>query len=162
MKALACTFVLVACALGASACASSHSANNQSSTDALQRESTSGSLSQPLRNFIHSMIKAGAAGGPVNAIDVYGPASRETLVAASSGDWTYVSPREQKERFYLVVLHGHFVCDDCSGPARRKPLHGTIETRIWSQAAGGTDFGFSSSLPPAMSRLHRLALITLT
>jgi len=58
-----------------------------------------------------------------------------------------VSPREAKERFYLVVLHGRFVCNGCSGPAGHKPPHGTIETHVWSAA---------------VSRLQRLATIRLS
>lgn len=108
------------------------------------------------------MIKNGPPDGPVRRIDVYGPGSRAALVKASSGDIVVESPREQKMRFYLVVLHGRFVCNGCSGPAGAGPPHGTIETRVWSPAEGGTDFGISNSLPAAMSRLHRLATITLS
>ena len=73
-----------------------------------------------------------------------------------------MSPREAKERFYLVVLHGRFVCNGCSGPAGHKPPHGTIETHVWSAAEGSTDFGIGSSLPAAVSRLQRLATIRLS
>jgi hypothetical protein len=98
----------------------------------------------------------------VNEIDLYGPGSRRALVKASSGDLVVESPRERKQSFYLIVLHGRFVCDSCTGPASAKPPHGTIETRVWSPVAGGTDFGFGHSLPAAVSRLHRLAKITLS
>ena len=70
------------------------------------------------------------------------------------------SPGELKQRFYLVVLHGQFVCNGCSGPAGRKPPQGTIETHVWSSAGGSTDFGIGPSLPAAVSRLNRLAVIT--
>jgi hypothetical protein len=163
MKAVVGAAVLIAIALGTSACAGSHSGRNQSSTDALQlHESTDGSLPQPLRNFIHSIKTAGPPNGPVNQIDVYGAASREALVRASSGEFVAESPRELKQRFYLIVLHGHFACDACSGPAGAKPPHGTIETHVWSPAEGSTDFGISNSLPAAMTHLHRLATITIS
>jgi hypothetical protein len=163
MKAVVGAAVLVVIALATSACAGGHSASSTSSTDALRlHESTSGPLSQPLRGFIHSTIKTGTPDGPVNEIDVYGPASRSALVTASSGESVAESPRELKERFYLLVLHGHFVCGSCSGPAGAKPPHGTIETHIWSPAEGSTDFGISNSLPPALGHLHRLATITLS
>lgn len=163
MKALACAAVLIASTLGMSACAGGHSGSNQSSTDAIQlRESTNGPLSQPLRNLIHTTIKTGSPDGPVNEIEVYGPGSRAALVKASSGDVMVESARERTERFYLIVLHGQFVCQSCSGPAGAEPPRGTIETRVWSPAAGGTDFGISNSLPATMSRLHRLATITLS
>jgi hypothetical protein len=151
-------------ALGASACASSQaSATNGTKTDAIQlHESGDGSLPPSLQSFFKSTIKNDELTGSLNEIDVYGPGSRTALVRASSGDVVVESPRELKLRFYLLVLHGHFVCTSCGGPATTKPLRGTIETRVWSSAEGGTDFGISSSLPAAMSRLHRLAVVTLS
>jgi hypothetical protein len=163
MRALACAAVLVACVLGLPACASGHSGSNQSSTDAIQlHESGYNSLPLSLQNFIHSAIKNGPPDGPVREIDVYGPGSRAALVKASSGDVVLESPGELKQRFYLIVLHGNFVCSDCTGPAGAKPPQGTIETHVWSRAEGSTDFGISHSLPAAVSQLHRLATITLS
>lgn len=160
MRAQVCAAVLIA--LGASACGGSHSRANQSSTDAIQLHASGyNSLGPSLRNFIRSMI-ASPADGPMNEIDVYGPGSRAALVKASSGDVVVESPREAKLRFYLIVAHGRFVCGGCSGPAGHKPPHGTIETHVWSQAEGGTDFGIGSSLPDAVSQLHRLAVIKLS
>jgi hypothetical protein len=162
MKALAYAAVLITSALGTSACASAHSAPNQSSTDAVQlHESTYGRLSQPLRNFIHS-IEAGSPDGPVTEIDVYGPGSRAALVKASSGDVVLESPRERPLRFYLVVVRGQFVCAGCSGPPGHRPPRGTIETHVWSPVEGGTDFGISDKLPAAVSSLPQLAAITLS
>ena len=40
--------------------------------------------------------------------------------------------------------------------------HGTIETHVWSPVEGGTDFGIQNSLPTAVSRLPRLAVVTLS
>ncbi len=114
-----------------------------------------------LQNFIHSTI-ATEPNGEMSEIDVYGPGSRAALVKASSGDVVTESPSELKRRFYLVVLHGHFVCNGCSGPAGHKPPHGTIETQVWSPAEGSTDFGISNSLPAAVSQLPRPATITLS
>jgi hypothetical protein len=166
MKAWACAAVLGACALGMSACAGGHSGRSATTgdtkTDAIQlHESNYNSLSPQLQNFVRSMLKSNAP-GRLNEIDVYGPGSRAALVKASSGDVVAESNKEQKERFYLIVLHGHFVCDSCSGPAGATPPHGTIETRVWSAAEGGTDVGISSSLPAAMSQLHRLATLTIS
>jgi hypothetical protein len=164
MRAVSVAAVLVVLALGAAACASSHASGpNQSSTNAIQlHESGYGSLPPSLQSFVKATIKDEPPTGSVNEIDVYGPGSRAALVKASSGDVVVESRRERKLRFYLVVLRGHFVCKSCSGPAAAKPPHGTIETRVWSPAEGGTDYGISSSLPAAMSRLHRLAVITLS
>jgi hypothetical protein len=118
-------------------------------------------LGPPLRNFVRSVIAA-PSDGPINEIDVYGPASRAALVKASSGDIVVMGAREARQRFYLIVARGQFVCRGCSGPAGHKPPHGTIETRVWSQAEGGTDFGICSGLPAAMAKLHRLATVRLS
>lgn len=161
MKVVLGTAVLIASALGTSACAGSHTGSNQSSTDAIElHEAGYNSLPPSLQHFVHS-IEAGAVDGTVHEIDVYGPGSRAALVKASSGDLIKESPSERKG-FYLIVLHGQFVCTGCTGPAGSKPPHGTIETHVWSRAEGSTDFGISSSLPAAVSQLHRLATITIS
>ena len=71
-----------------------------------------------------------------------------------------MSGRQLKERFYLIVLHGHFSCYGCSVPAGASAPTGTIETSVWSHAAGGTDFGIGNGLPAAVSRLPWLGSIT--
>jgi hypothetical protein len=160
MRALACAAVVVASVLATSACAGSRSATKRSSTDAIQLHQTfSGPVPASLRNFVRSLI-ASPEDGPVNEVDVYGPGSRSALVEASSGDGVTESAGELKQRFYLVVLHGQFVCDGCSGPAGHKPPRGTIETHVWSSVEKSTDFGISGGLPAAVSRLNRLAVIT--
>jgi hypothetical protein len=162
MRLLACAAVVVASAIAASACASGHSETKQSTTDAIQLHETNYERLPPsLRNFIRSLI-ASPTDGPLHEIDVYGPRSRSALVKASSGDVVMEDTSESKQRFYLVVVRGHFVCNGCSGPPGHKPPRGTIETHVWSQAEGATDFGISNSLPAAMSRLHALAVITLS
>jgi hypothetical protein len=165
MRALACAAVLVASALGLSACGSSHSRSDTSTTktDAIEERTSSGYFSLPpsLQNFVHSTV-ATESTGQTSEIDIYGPGSRAALVKASSGDVVTESSGELKQRFYLIVLHGHFICNGCSPPAGVKPPHGTIETHIWSRAEGSTDFGISHSLPAAVSQLHRLAVITLS
>ena len=168
MRAFVCAAVLVASVLATSACGGGRpepggfSTTNGTKTDAIElHESTYGPLPQSLQNFIRS-IEAAPSDGPVNEIDVYGPGSRVALVKASSGDIVTESAREQKEAFYLVVLHGTFVCHGCSVPAGARPPRGTIETHVWSQAEGSTDFGISNGLPAAMSSLHRLAVIALS
>jgi hypothetical protein len=96
----------------------------------------------------------------VKTAQVYGPDSRSALVQASSGD---LIPRTgDRKGFYLVVVHGHFVCGNCSRPAAdAKPIQGTIATSVWSVKAGHSmDFGLSHTLH-AMSRLGRPAVISL-
>jgi hypothetical protein len=114
-----------------------------------------------LLKVIGRMIRT-PAGSPdrssVKRIEVYGPGSESALVRASSGDLVPASP-DRKAGFYLIVLHGRFVCESCSGPANAKPPHGTIETTVWSPVVGATDFGLSNRLRTAVPRLHRLAVI---
>src|SRR5262249_44087717 len=141
MKALACAAV-VASALAASGCASSHAAQHRSSTDAIHESG----LSPKLQNFIRTTIRD-SPDSHVTEVDVYGPAPRAALVKASSGDIVYPSASERTKAFYLIVLHGHFVCTGCTGPAGAKPPQGTIETHVWSPAAGSLDFGIQNSLP---------------
>lgn len=166
MRAPAWTAVVVVSVLATSACASSHSEAGLSSTtktDAIPlHESTYGPLPQAVRTFIHSTLERGTPDGPIHEIDVYGRGSRGGLVKASSGDIVGTTPKEQKERFYLFVSRGRFVCRGCSGPAGSKPPRGTIETRVWSPAEKVTDFGIGNHLPAAASRLPRLAVIELS
>lgn len=162
MRGSACAAVVIASALAASGCASGRAAHNQSTTDAIQlHEVGYNQLSPKLQNFIRSMIRD-TADGHVTEIDVYGPATRAALVKASSGDEVLPAGRESTAPFYLIVSHGRFVCQGCRGPAGAKPPQGTIETRVWSPAAGSLDFGIQSSLPAAVSLLNRLAVIQIS
>jgi hypothetical protein len=156
MRALACAAAVIACAPAASGCASSYAAHQHSSTDAIGlHELGYDQLSQPLREFVRSTV----AQGSVTEIDVYGPASRTDLVRASSGDVVFQSPRQQRKPFYLIVLHGHFVCGGCHGPMGAKAPEGTIETYVWSHGASALDFGLSNNLPAAIYLLNRPAVI---
>jgi hypothetical protein len=121
-------------------------------------------LPAPLLRRITALARSTARslGDPsVKTAQVYGPDSRYLLVKASSGDLVQKTVRERKG-YYLIVLRGHFVCDSCSGPAGAKPPHGTIATQVWSPTEGGTDFGVSDRLTPAMSRLPRPTVINLS
>ncbi|HKD93554.1 MAG TPA: hypothetical protein VKB43_02465 [Gaiellaceae bacterium] len=165
MKSVGAAAVLIAVTLATSACGSGHarSATSTTKTDAVTLRTSAGYNSLPwaLQIFIHSTI-ASERTAQMSEIDIYGPGSRAALVKASSGDVVTESPGELSERFYLIVLQGHFVCGECTRPARAKPPHGTIETHVWSRDEGSTDFGLSSSLPAAVSQLHRLATVTLS
>ena len=69
-------------------------------------------------------------GRSVKTAQVYGPDSRYLLVKASSGD---LVGKNAGKGFYLIVLHGHFVCGGCTGPvAGAKPARGKIATEVWS------------------------------
>jgi hypothetical protein len=90
----------------------------------------------------------------VKTAQVYGPDSRYALVKASSGDLVQKLARERKG-YYLIVLHGHFVCHGCSRPpaSKAKPPRGKIATEVWSPKAGQTDFGIGNR-PVALSHLR--------
>jgi hypothetical protein len=61
----------------------------------------------------------------------------------------------------LIVLHGHFVCRLCTGPAPgAKPARGRLATEVWSPKTGQTDFGIGNK-PVAMSQLRGPAVIAL-
>jgi hypothetical protein len=146
MKGLKGVAVLVAVMLGASACTSSHR------------------LSAPVQKRIAEMAreKARSLGdASVKTAQVYGPASRVALVKASSGERVTETKNERKARFYLVVLHGHFVCDGCPRPPGAQSPHGTIATQVLSPTADTGDFGLTDSLPASMSRLGRPTVISL-
>lgn len=163
--------VLAATALGVAACGGGVHAQGEpqgpAPTTPFSSVQVAGGAQLPTRllKVVARMVRTPARPADrssVRKIEVYGPGSREALVRASSGEWVAESAREKKARFYLIVLRGRFFCDSCSRPAGAKPPHGTIETSVWSPIAGGTDFGLSNRLPAAVSRLHRLALITPT
>jgi hypothetical protein len=156
MRPLAGVVLLAAIAVTASGCGSSHRMN-AATTDALTlRVIGSTSLPAGLVKEIDSMRRTAAT----LKAEVYGPGSRRALVKASSGDLIVESAGERKQRFYLIVLHGHFVAG--SHPAGTKAPTGTIETQVWSPTAGVTDTGIGDHLPAAVSQLHRLAVIHLS
>lgn len=96
----------------------------------------------------------------VKTAQVYGPDSRYLLVKASSGDLVQKVASERKG-FYLIVLHGHFVCRGCTGPAPgAKPARGKIATEVWSAKTGQTDFGIGNK-PVAISHLKGPAVVAL-
>jgi hypothetical protein len=153
MKPLTGLAVLIGATLALAACGGSHAVTI---TDAAPGPVHT-TLPAPLVKLIHS-FRTDKGVSSKRAV-VYGPDSRYQLVEASSGDLVAKSARERKG-FYLIVLHGHFV--GFSHPAGTKAPHGTIETQVWSATEGVTDTGIGDRLPAAVSRLHRLAVVTLS
>jgi hypothetical protein len=149
MKLLGLGSVLAAIVLAASGCGS-----------ASRTQTGESQLPQSLRAFIASTTAF--PDGKVSEIDVYGPGSRTALNKAVNAGTVYELGKEVTYRYYLVVYHGHFVCENCHGPPRMKPPHGTIVIAVWSQQEGKMDGGIMASLPPAVSKLHRLATIPIS
>jgi hypothetical protein len=97
----------------------------------------------------------------VKTAQVYGPNSRYLLVKASSGDLVQKVASE-RNGFYLIVLHGNFLCGGCTGPAPgAKPARGKIATEVWSPKFGQTDFGIGNK-QVAMSHLRGPTVVALT
>ncbi len=111
-------------------------------------------LWKPIRAEARGVARSLRGGRSVKIAQVYGPNSRYLLVKASSGDLVKKTASERKG-FYLIVLHGHFVCHSCSRPSgsSAKSPRGKIATEVWSPKAGETDFGLSNR-PVAMSHLR--------
>src|SRR5437867_10707677 len=147
MKRLAGVTVLVAIALLASACTGRNH------------------LSAHVKKQIAAMTRKEAASlgdASVKTAQVYGPDSAVALDEASSGHRISASAQEPRGRFYLIVLHGDFVCDACPRPTGGQSPHGRIATQIWSPTAPGYgDFGLRHSLPASMSRLGKPTVISL-
>jgi hypothetical protein len=96
----------------------------------------------------------------VKTAQVYGPDSRYLLVKSSSGDLVKKMARERKG-FFLIVLHGHFLCHGCSVPPGGKQPRGRIATQVWSPKTGQTDFGIGNR-PAAMSHLRGPTVIQIS
>ncbi len=160
MKMLTGSVVLVAAALALSACGGSSMVAVNAGPDLVQ-VTLHPSLWKPIRAEARSMAKS--LGDPsVKTAQVYGPDSRYLLVKASSGDLVQKIARERKG-FYLIVLHGHFVCHGCSRPpgSTAKPPQGKIATEVWSPKTGQTDFGIGNK-PMATAHLRGPTVIQIS
>jgi hypothetical protein len=159
MKVLTGSAVLVGAVLVLSACGGS--ARAISGGPRLFAVSTT--LPAPLAKRLAAEARgtARSLGDPsVKTAQVYGPDSRYLLVKSSSGDLVQRVASERKG-FYLIVLHGHFVCRGCTGPAPgAKPARGKVATEVWSPRTGQTDFGLGNR-PVAVSHLKGPAVVVL-
>ena len=72
-----------------------------------------------------------------------------------------VPPDPANPRAYLIVIHGRFVCNDCSRPLGGKPPRGTVAYDIWVPARGITDFGLGRRVPPGVARLRPMVRLRL-
>jgi hypothetical protein len=155
MKRLAVS--LIAVTLAASACGSSHPSTIGGLDSAAYR-----ALPQSLRVAIRSEL-AKPNDGPTHEIDVYGPGAHAALERAAMGDIVR-DPLDvaRKKDFYVTVQHGQYVCNACAGPGAGKPVHGTVETSVLSANGRRTDWGIGGTLPATMSRLHHIAVITVS
>lgn len=159
MRIVTCSLVICAAGLALSACGGSHM------TTVTSRSRVRTTLPAPLVKRLASEARAmaGSLRDPsVKTAQVYGPDSRYLLVKASSGDLVQKTARERKG-FYLIVLHGHFICHGCSRPAgsTAKPPQGKIATEVWSPRTGQTDFGVGNR-EVAMSHLRGPTVIQIS
>lgn len=119
----------------------------------------------PLRQFIR-LWSTSFADGAITEIDVYGPRERAPLVKAAIGhDAEHRGKSDVKDKgkdFYLVVLHGNFVCSGCSGPHPLIPPHTKIEVAVWSPREGESDWAIMKTLQPGVKKLHWLAKVRVT
>ncbi len=147
MKMLTGSVVLVAATLALSACGGSHMAVVNDGPP-LGHATLPPPLWKPIRAEARAMARS--LGDPsVTTAQVYGPDSRYLLVKASSGD---LVGKSAGKGFYLIVLHGHFVCHGCSRPhgSTAKPPRGKIATEVWSPKTGQTDFGIGNKPVPTL------------
>jgi hypothetical protein len=164
MKLLTGLAVLVGATLALSACGGSHMVTVNAGPD-LGSDVVHIPLPPPLRKPIRAEAQsmARSLGDPsVKTAQVYGPDSRYLLVKESSGDLVQKTAGE-RNGFYLIVLHGHFICHGCSRPhgSTAKPPRGKIATEVWSLKTGQTDFGLGNR-PVAMSHLRGPTVIQIT
>jgi hypothetical protein len=100
---------------------------------------------------------------PTKTARVDGPASYAAALKAWGGATT---PNRRKGRYYVIVVHGRFVCGWCPRPAaangRAAPSpRGSITTRLWSPTTGSNGIGLRTRLPASIARLSRPILISL-
>lgn len=170
MKIL-CGALVVVVALSASACGSGRPATPPIITvkkgPATAEVSAHARLPHAVRKAVETYLRESKHPSKyetVNAIEVYGPDTRNALNAASDPHFgSIVTPAERKT-YYLTVRYGHFICPSCSRPPGGSSPRGTVEARIWAPTGRGpheTDFALMRKLPRAVSRIHRLIRIRL-
>jgi hypothetical protein len=99
----------------------------------------------------------------VKTAQLYGPASYAAALSAFSDGTT--TPNQKQGRFYVIALHGNFVCTTC-GSAQSGIWH--VATTLWTPTGGDTGWGRRAGtglrrhkLVASMSRLGRPEQITL-
>ena len=159
MKIVTGSVVLVAAGLALSACGGSRM-TTVNSRDVVHT-TLPASVAKRLASEARGMAKS--LGDPSLKVgQVYGPDSRYLLVKASSGDLVQKTAGE-RSGFYLIVLHGYFICHGCSRPpgSKAKPPQGKIATEVWSPRTGQTDFGIGNR-PVAASHLRGPTVIEIS
>jgi hypothetical protein len=98
----------------------------------------------------------------VKTVQVYGPASHAAIEKAVQGKAFTGDASHGRGRWYLIVLHGHFVFTGPLPPGAKQP-RSRVVMEVWSPTAKwGSDVSFESRLPAAVSRLGRPAAIDLS
>ena len=118
----------------------------------------SASLRQRIAAVAHRTAHSLEDSSRLTTARVYGPASYRAVLKASDGTTT---TNHRKGRFYVIVLHGRFVCSWCPRPPGAQSPHGSIATRIWSPDGHGGGFGIRRKLPGSLSQLGSPTLVRL-
>jgi hypothetical protein len=72
-----------------------------------------------------------------SSVMVFTSRRHEANIAAGAGTGVFGT-----EPVYLVVLRGHFICSDCSGPRGHAPPRGNVITLVLDRASlQNLDFG---------------------
>lgn len=127
-RALALGAALVGAALLASGCASSRHATSLPGLTAKKLVR--------IEAMVRTTARADGDAHPSSAT-VFASRRHEANIAAGAGTGV---PGVQP--VYLVVIHGHFVCKGCSGPAGHAPPRGHVITLVLTRKTlQGLDFG---------------------
>lgn len=99
----------------------------------------------------------------VKTARLFGPAAYTVALSAFSDGTT--TPNRERGRFYVIALHGNFVCTTCGG-AQSGVWH--VATTLWTPTGGDTGWGRRAGTGPrrhelvaSMSRLGRPKRISL-
>jgi len=119
-------------------------------------------LPASIRADIHTFTTPPLPFGKTREVDVYGPAPEEALLKATdTAVYPGLDDAPQPTNFYLVVFHGRFVCKACTHGLGSATQPAALDFDILAAHGGGDVGGMLRVLPVAVSKLHRLASITL-
>lgn len=127
-RELAVTTALASTAILAGGCGSSHQATSLPGL-------TTAKLAR-LKVLVSKTAKADGDAHP-SSVTVFASQRHKANIAAGAGTGVVGS-----QAVYLVVIRGHFVCSNCTGPAGHAPPKGDVITMVLDRRKlQGLDFG---------------------